>query len=182
MNWIKKIWQDTGELSTRQLCFKYLLPLVAIILTWIFIGKIYLNQIKINSLVANTGQVTNFAFKLEEETTFGSRYSHDVYPLKINLSNYNFDFRLREDFSNDFRALLTKMPEGDTITIFTLGSLQSFLCLSSQTDVYEIVNNGKTIFPLDKMRNYNLLKAIPPGIICLILWILYYYYRKGRIN
>lgn len=155
MNWIKKLWQDTGELSPRQSFFKYLLPLVAIIFTWDFIGKIYLANVGTNLLVANSGQVSDIAFKLERETSFGSRYSHHVHPLKVSLSNYTFDFRLREDFINDFEKLVTQMPEGDTITIYTLSSLQSLLCLSSETDVYKIVKNDRIIFPLDRMKNYN---------------------------
>jgi hypothetical protein len=182
MNWIRKIWSDTGELSTRQLGFKYVLPLAAFIFTWVCIGKLYLSQLETNSQVANQGQVINYFIRPERVTRDFSRFSHIEYPLKISLKNYTFDFRLRESFTDDFIKIITQIPKGDTITIYTISGLQSILCFSSETDAYQIIRYGKIIFPLDRMKNYNLSKALLPGLMLFILWILYFYYQKGRIN
>jgi hypothetical protein len=184
MNWIKQLWEDTGDLSTRQLFFKYLLPLISIFFTWIFIGKFYLSQLGTNSLVANKGQVLDFNIRSEKVRDAWSKNnaSHMEYPLKITLRDYDFDFRLRGKFMGDFIKVASQIPKGDTITIYTLSKLQSNLCGSSITDVYQIDKNGKTIFPIDGMKQYNLVRAIFPGLITIISLLLYFYYKKGRIT
>ena len=184
MTWIKKLWEDTGNLSSRQLFFKYLLPLISILFTWLFIGKFYLSQVDTNSLIANKGQVLDFNIRSEQVHNDWSKNntSHTEYPLKITLSNYNFDFRLRGKFMYDFIKVASEIPKGDTITIYTLSKLQSQLCFSSMTDIYQIDKNGKTIFPMDGMKHYNLGRAIFPGLISIISLLLYFYYKKGRIT
>ena len=180
-NWITKLWRDSGQLSTRQLFFKYLLPFISILFSWFFLGSFCLSQLGTNSFVANKGEITNISFGLDYEPGFLSKYQHTIHPLQIALSNYTVEFRIRDNFIDDFEKLIPQMQQGDTISIYTTSQSQRIFG-GHPTDVYQIKKNGKTIFPLDRMKGYNSLYALGYGLVALALWVLFYFHKKGRIN
>lgn len=172
MNWIKQIWKDTdGGLSTRQLFFKYLAPFVAVFVCWIFIGRLFISLSGVNSMVVNKGTVTDLAIKIKRYQDFGSRFTHNEHNLSIGLSNYKYNFIVREDFVSSFENLTPPLHPGDTITIYTLSRTQSLLNGSSGSDVYQVVKDGKIIFPFSEMRKFSLNRAILPGFYFFIFWV-----------
>ncbi len=90
INWLKILWNDLGD---KKLFFnKYIIPGLALFFSWGLVGHLFLITLDTNSLIANTGQVTDIAVKFEQ----GTKAKYKYYPLKIGLTSYPEEFSLSE--------------------------------------------------------------------------------------
>lgn len=174
INWLKTLWKDLGNLSKPQFFQKYILPGLALFFTWGIVGHIMLINLNTNSLIKNTGQVTDIGVKLDQ----GPKYKY--YPLKIALIDYSNEFRLSDTYKGDFTYLQQKISIGDTVTLYTRRKWQSLLGWGKQIDIYQIDKGGQTLFGISKVIEEKKSQLTLFSVFCLILWPWYFIYRRTR--
>ena len=176
INWLKTLWKDLGDLPKPQFFQKYVLPGLAFFFTWGIVGHLMLINLDTNSLVKNTGQVTDITIKFEQ----GTKRKYKYYPLKIGLKSYNEEFRLSDTYKNDFPDLQQRILTGDTITLYTRHKWQSVLGWGKQIDIYQIDKGAQTLFAISKVIAEKKSQATLFTVSCLILWPWYIIYRRRR--
>lgn len=174
-NLIKRLYNDTQNLTKAQFLGKYLLPLVAIFFTWGIVGQILFVSLCPSLLIKNTGEVTTIAIQFEQ----GADKQYKYYPLKIGLTKYPQEFRLPEIYKIDFPSLLQTIKIGDTITLYTGNKWETILDWG-QIDIYQIDKNGKTLFDISKIKATKKSDIKIFGYLSAIFWVWYIIYRGTR--
>jgi hypothetical protein len=174
-NLIKKLWNDTQNLTKAQFLGKYLLPMVAIFFTWGMVGQILFISIYPNLPNKIAGKVTSIAVQFEQ----GTERQYKYYPLKIGLAKHPQEFRLPEIYKSDFPSLLETIKIGDTITLHSGYKWQTILFWGEQTDIYQIDKNGKTLFGISKIKAIKKSDIKTFGFLSAIFWIWYIVYRDS---
>jgi len=172
---LKIFFEDLKNLSKGQFFQKYVLPILVTFFTWGLFGHLYLLTFKTSSLISNTGEVVTISIRHE---IGGGRTRYRYNTLKFGLKNFQNEFRLRNEFQDYFSNLQNQIATGDTISLFTISKLQTFLCWGKQNDIYEINKNGIKLFGIENVKEYRRNQTIIFGVLGLLLWTWYLLYRK----
>ena len=178
MTIFKKFWNDLVNLSRVHFGIKYVLPAVAIFLTWGCLGNFYQTRLDKSQLVRNNGQVRSIEVVFEK----GTKSSYKYHPLRIVLVNSADKFRLRDSFDDWFPFLENKIHIGDTIQIYTRTRFQSLIGWGRKSDIYLIEKGSELIFPASVVRDYNAGQAKLLLFLALLFWTPYVLYKLKVLN
>lgn len=176
MKRIKNFWLDLGNLPKHEWGLKYVLPPLALFITWGFAGHLYLSNISKEKLTPKIGIVKSIAIKLER----GYR-SNKSYPLIISLIAEKGEYRIMDKFKDYFHKIQEDVLPSDTISLYVRNNWQYLLSWGRGKDVLIIEKKGETIFPISAYRNDAKGLCIFLAFISAFLWIVYYLYKKKII-
>lgn len=174
LKWLKYIWEESGKQS---FLIRFITPTAGIFFAWGFFGHLYMTNFQLDDLTPVHGQVTFIDIVPEKSM---SKSGGTYHPLKIRLDNSPELYRLYEKFKFRFDELMNQIDIGDDVTLFKCNRIQAFLSWGKRNDIFQIDSKNSTVFRLEWMLNYKDNQMTAFGIISVICWIAYSFYRIGQ--
>jgi len=146
---------------------KYLLPIVATILTLVVISQFYMTTLKQSDLVTIKGTVLSIK---------QDRYKHYKYTddrITIILSESVKPFYFFETNYSYFPTIMTNVRIGDTITLSHRTRLQSMLGAGSEYKIVQIKKAAKIIYSFeDAKKSFNNVGSFTT-YVAIGMWTLF---------
>lgn len=153
---------------------KYLLPFLALVMTYVVADQSYmgmLNESDLSSISAKVISISQSKFKKGRST---------IDRISITLDKTNQQPYFLDNNPELFPTIINNIQSGDFITLYHRTKMQAKIGLGNEIEILKIRKGAQDIYSLEKakqpfisLRNYLILPAI-------ILWILYFYFRKKR--
>ena len=157
---------------------KYVLPFLAIILTWIAVGSLFNLLLARNNLCSFTGNVEKIRV---EELRFPSRFrNHIDHNLVIRFVDPSNIYVLSEDFKSNFADILRNIHPGDRVSIYFRSLSQTIFGLGRQSDIYQLEKNNIVIFPISTVRRKYILIGLSSFLFAPLVWFGYYLVLKKQ--
>jgi hypothetical protein len=156
----------------------YILPLLALFITWGCIANFMQNNLEKKDLLQTKGVVSSINIVFEQ----GTRKNYKYNPLVISLNESSEIFKLRDRLNDWFPLIQEKVHVGDTICIYTRTKMQSLLGWGTKNDIYIIEKNNTDILRAFVMQEYNTSQAIATLFFSLLFWIPYLLFKLKVIN
>lgn len=112
-----------NEFGTNEFGIKYGLPIVALFLTFGFLGHFYIQTLTTCDLIKTTGTVEYIRVVFEQGTK--PQYKH--YPLRIGLKESTQTFGIHDNFKLRFSTLENEIKTGDTISIYSRSQFRTYI-------------------------------------------------------
>lgn len=158
--------------------FRFLWLLITVVFSYSSLGFFYMAQLETSNLEAQTGQVKSIGVRSVNE----KGHRNNTFPLFILLNNSENEFRLSENFTNQFERLQSDIKPGDEITIYHRNLFQTILGLGKPNDVFQINSGSKVILSINTIKSNYFLMSVFAALLSTLSWLAYYYYRKNKAN
>jgi hypothetical protein len=161
---------------------RYVLPIIASLLTYVVIGQLYTSSLSENDLVSSSGQVS--VIKQDIFLHDNGIYIHDnnsrdtTKRVSIKLLNSNDDYFIFDNTNGDVYELIKQnVSIGDKVSILHRTQLQYIIGFGNEFQIFKFEKGGDVLYTFDKARQTFGAINIFEVTIMLGLWFLYFYFR-----
>jgi hypothetical protein len=150
---------------------KYILPLMAFLVTYAVIGQQYTHSLSENDLISINGQV----LAIRQDTLHNNK-SEDLRITFRLLTNDNNLFLFANN-GESYELILQKVKIGDTISILHRTKLQSIFGIGSEFQIMKLEKDKDVLYSFDESKQtFGVINIF--GIFVMVgLWILYFYFK-----
>ena len=152
---------------------KYILPIIASLLTYVVFGQLYTISLSENDLVSSSGQVS-----VIKHDIFLHNNSRDTTKrVSIKLFNSSNNFFLFDNNGDIYELIKQNVHVGDKVSLLHRTQLQSIIGLGNEFQIFKFEKNGEVLYNFDEAEQTFGAVNVFEILVMIGLWFLYFYFR-----
>ena len=161
---------------------KYVLPVIAPLLTYVVIGQLYTSSLSENDFISSSGQVSLIKqdiFLNDNGIYIHNSSSRDTTKrVSIKLLNSDNDYFLFDNANGDMYELIKQnVSIGDKVSILHRSQLQSLIGFGNEYQVMKLTKDKNVLYSFDDAKQTFGTLSIFGIFVMTGLWILYFYFK-----
>ena len=150
---------------------KYVLPVIAFLITYTVIAQLYSLSLSENDLISVNAQVLS----MRKDSLRSNSKSAKI---TFSFVNNGDDFFLFTDDSDKYDLLQQYIRPADTISILYRNEMQSILSMGSKYQIMKLEKDKDVLYSFSEARQtFGLVNAFCVFVM-VGLWVLYFYFRR----
>jgi hypothetical protein len=160
---------------------KYVLPIIASLLTYVVFGQLYTSSLSENDLVSSSGHVSVIKqdiFLHDNGIYIHNNNSRDTTKrVSIKLFNSNNNFFLFDNNGDIYELIKQNVNVGDKVSLLHRTQLQSIIGFGNEFQIFKFEMNGEVLYKFDEAEQTFGAVNVFEILVVIGLWFLYFYFR-----
>jgi hypothetical protein len=152
---------------------KYVLPIIASMVTYAVIGQFYTVSLSEKDLVSSSGRVS----VIKKDTFLQNKGRDTTRRVSIKLFNSKNDFFLFDNSGEIYESIKQNVNTGDEVSILHRTQWQSIIGLGNEFQIFKLEKGGDILYHFGEAKQTFGTTNVFEILVVVGLWLLYFYFR-----